>query len=130
MTDDNGDGELSDFQQLLADYYSQLVARTKRRKMSDNAFARHLEVSPASLNMWINSNRKPDLENAMRLARKIGPEVYDTLGYPRLVDTVRYPELRFIIDNWHLMDDESKQQIKGHVEEVSGKFYEKRGKSK
>ena len=117
--------KLTEFQELLNDAYLEYINKTKRRRASDNDFARWLEVSPSNLNQWINGNRTPDLAKAVRLAKKLGPTVFDILNYPRMVDTLASPELKFIIDNWHLLDDETQRQIHEHVQEVMGKRNDK-----
>jgi hypothetical protein len=118
MEDNKMVEKITEFQQLLNDAYLEYITKTKRRRASDNDFARWLGVSPSNLNQWINGNRTPDLTNAVRLSVKIGPVVFDVLGYPRMIDTIHSPELRFIVDNWHLVDDETKQQIHEHVKEI------------
>jgi len=118
-TEDNSEEfeNLNDLQKLLNQAFMEFVTKTKRRQASDNDFARWLEVTPSSLSQWINGNKKPDLNNAIKLARKLGPSLFDALGYPRMIDTIGNPELRYIIDNWHLLTTETQEWIFEHVQE-------------
>lgn len=46
-------------------------------------FAEYLGVSQSTVSTWWNNNRKPEGENLIKLAVKLGLEVYDVLGKPR-----------------------------------------------
>jgi transcriptional regulator with XRE-family HTH domain len=98
------------------------------RRVSDNEFARWLGVSPASFNQWINGNRTPDLENAAKLAKRLGPRVFDVLGYEE-VQFIEDPELKFVSRNWKHLDSETRLQIYNHVEEVINEQSKQGGKS-
>jgi len=113
--------------QLLAEAYSDYVVHTKRRKVSDNIFARVLGVSPASWNQWINGNRKPGYANCLQLSKYpfIGMRIFDVCNYPRpneagLIDS----RLVFINSNWDDLEEEDRREIYDHVLEEM----KKRGK--
>jgi transcriptional regulator with XRE-family HTH domain len=46
-------------------------------------FAAYLGVSRPLLNMWMNGNRKPGIENIKILAEIFGNDIYDALDLPR-----------------------------------------------
>ena len=58
-------------------------------------FAAYLGVSQSTISTWWNEDRRPEGENLVRLANKLGLEVYDALGKPR-------PDIDFhyIQSNW------------------------------
>jgi hypothetical protein len=118
MEDNKMVEKITEIQELLNNAYTEYLAKTKRRRASDNDFARWLGVSSSNLNQWINGNRAPGIMNAVRLSGKLGPVVFDVLGFPRMVNTAHDPILRFINDNWHLVDDETKEQIHEHIKEI------------
>lgn len=111
------DGANSAFLELLTEAYMEYVAKTGKRRVSDNEFSRYLGVSASSFNQWINGNRTPDLANAARLARRLGPRVFDVLGFPQIVDADN-PDLQYLIRNWDYLDAETQKQIHDHVVEV------------
>jgi len=116
--------KLNQFQALLTEAYLEYVNQ-RRRKVGDNEFARYLGVSVGSYNQWINGNRAPGFDNCIRLAAglsKIDPEysrrLFDVLGYDR-VSIVADPQLIFIAERWRLLDNETREQIIGHIREES-----------
>lgn len=121
-------GTTSLFQQLLTEAYMEYIENKGTRRVSDNEFARWLGVSPASFNQWINGNRTPDLENAAKLAKRLGPRVFDVLGYEE-VQFIEDPELKFVSRNWKHLDSETRLQIYNHVEEVINEQSKQGGKS-
>ena len=110
---------MTPFQMFLVDKYLD-YQNQKRRPVSDNEFARHLGVNAGSFNQWINGSRTPDFANAVKLSAKLGPEVFDHLGYPRVVAS-RNPQLRFIIEFWDRLDVETQKLIYEHVREEAEK---------
>lgn len=111
--------ELSAFQNLLLDAYAKQVAKAKRRKMSDTQFAQWLGVNAAAYNTWINGTRKPDVSSAIKLAEKLGPEVFDALGYPRVYQ-IDDPELKFIVENWEALDHDTQARVRAAVKGGGG----------
>lgn len=110
-------GTIELFQELLTEAYMEYIESHGKRRVSDNQFARYLGVSPASFNQWINGNRLPDIENAAKLAKKLGPRVFDVLGYQE-VTYIEDPDLKFITRNWRYLDGDTQQQIIDHITEV------------
>lgn len=110
------DGEkLNALQELLMEAYVDYVSRHKR-KVSDNEFAKYLGVSGASYNQWVNGNRLPSYDSALQLAKKLGPRVFDILGYERIAVS-NIPEVMFIAENWRYLDGETRNQIIEHITE-------------
>lgn len=50
------------------------------KPMRWNQFAEYLGVSPQTMSSWVNGGVLPGAEHALRLADKLGYEVYDILG--------------------------------------------------
>lgn len=110
------DGErLNQLQELLMEAYVEYVSKHKR-KVSDNEFARYLGVSGASYNQWINGNRLPSYDSALQLAKKLGPRIFDILGYEP-VAVSSDPNIMFIAENWRYLDGETRNQIIEHIRE-------------
>ena len=109
--------KLNSLQELLTEKYLEYVNQ-RRRKVGDNEYARYLGVSVGSYNQWINGNRLPSYDNVIKLAAKLGPRVFDVLGYERVM-VVADPQLIFIAERWRLLDNETREQIKDHVREES-----------
>jgi len=112
------DEQLSALQELLTEAYSDYLANTGRRRVSDNEFARWLGVSPASFNHWINGNRTPDFESAMKLSKRLGPRIFDVLGYPEVASS-NDPDLQYIVRHWRHIEPDIRREIYEHVVEVT-----------
>jgi transcriptional regulator with XRE-family HTH domain len=111
---------LNALQALLTEAYLDYV-NVHRRKVGDNEFARWLGVSVGSYNQWINGNRLPSYDNVIRLAAKLGPRVFDVMGYDRVM-VVADPQLLFLAERWGFLDHDTRDQIIEHVkEETVGK---------
>jgi hypothetical protein len=106
---------MTPFQMFLVDKFLDFQNQ-KKRPVSDNEFSRWLGVSAGSFNAWINANRTPDFGNAVKLSARLGPEVFDLLGFPRIVAS-RSPQLRYIVEFWEELDTEMKDLIYNHVKE-------------
>jgi hypothetical protein len=110
---------MTPFQQLLVDYTLELQNK-KGRLIGDTEMARHFKVNYGSYNAWVNGTREPDMSNAIKIAEKIGPQVYDVLGLPRVVSS-RNPQLRFIVEYWDRLDSDIQKIIYDHVREEAEK---------
>jgi len=53
------------------------------RKKTLIQFAEYLGVEYGALTSWMSGIRKPKYENVVKLAEKLGPDVYDTTGFAR-----------------------------------------------
>lgn len=63
------------------------------RKQSVSAFARWLGIKQPTVNRWMTGDSNPEGENLRKLARKLGPEVFDVLGLPRLEESDQLDEI-------------------------------------
>lgn len=116
----NDDLKTTEFQGFLQDEYAKYAERTKRWRPSLSEFARYLGVSAASMDHWMMGSRTPDLQNAIRLAERLGPRVYDLLGFPHMA-VLNDIKLRFIVENWEMLDDATRREIIGAIQsEVGG----------
>jgi transcriptional regulator with XRE-family HTH domain len=107
--------KLNALQALLTEKYLEYVNQ-HRRKVGDNEFARYLGVSVGSYNQWINGNRLPSYDNVIKLAAKLGPRVFDVLGYDRVM-VIADPEIIFIAERWGLLENDTRKQIIEHIRE-------------
>ena len=104
---------LNRFQEFLTQKfleYQQGHTSTYKRKIGDAEFSRWLGVSNASFNSWINGVRLPDYENAIRLSKRLGRQVFDILGYDHVLVTAD-KEVIFIADNWRFLEDDTRNEI-------------------
>lgn len=111
--------ETSVFQDYLMGEYTKWSERLHRWRPSLNEFARYLGVSPVSLNHWLLGSRVPDLQNAIRLAERLGPRVYDILGLPH-VAVLNDPMLKFVFQSWEVLDNDARRSILDIVERKAG----------
>ena len=109
--------KLNALQELLTEAYVDYVSQ-HRRKVGDNEFAKYLGVPPGSYNQWANGSRLPNYQNTIRLAVKLGPRVFDIMGYQRVM-VVDDPQIIFLAERWRLLTHETKKQIIDHVREES-----------
>jgi len=117
MLDD--EEKLTPFQKYLMARYAEYAESKGFRKVNDGLWAKWLGVNQSALNHWINGVRTPSFESAVKLSRKLGPEVFDVLGIQRPAAALSYPaDLQFIVENWRRVDDETRRVIYKHVEEI------------
>ncbi len=106
-------------QEMLMEAYVEYVGKRKR-PVSQNEFARkRLGVSPASYSQWVNGIRLPDFGNCVILAKALGPEIFDIMGYPRLPNYAD-SKIQFIAERWTYLDEDTKEEIYNHVKEEVG----------
>jgi transcriptional regulator with XRE-family HTH domain len=104
------DVRINDFQDFMLGEYAKFAERRKKIRPSMNEFGRWLGVKVTSLDHWMNGNRVPDLANAIILSERLGPRVFDVLGYPPLF-RITDPKLRYVILNWEELTDEQRGRI-------------------
>lgn len=107
----------TEFQAFLQEEYEKYAEKTKRWRPSLSEYARYLGVSSASMDHWLIGSRTPDLQNAIKLAERLGPKVYDLLGFPHMA-VLNDPKLRFVVESWEVLDDDTK----GKIIEIMGKY--------
>lgn len=94
-----------------------------RKKQTLRSFAEYLEVTEQSLSGWMVGRNIPAGENLRKLARKLGPGIYDALEIPRPAPLTAYVdevvveldekaqlELRKVIHDW--MSERGYRRIK------------------
>lgn len=113
------ENKTSEFQDFLMTAYNQYSERKKAWRPSLTEFARWLGVSPASLDHWLLGSRVPDLANAIKLSDRLGPRVYELLGYPRML-VLNDPKLRMLVDSWEVLGDDARRQILSIIERETG----------
>lgn len=91
--------EFSPFQEFLIQRFMEFE-RKAGRPVSENTFARYLGVSSGNWNAWKWGTRVPEYASAILLAEKLGPEVFEILGYPPVVVT-KDKRLLYIISHWN-----------------------------
>ena len=106
------EGELSAFQELLMEYWERQNRTRRLRHVSQNEIARRLGVSASNLSNWLNGQRVPDFANAVALSTpdKLGPRILEILNYPPVVE-IRDANLKYIVENWGIIDEQTRQRI-------------------
>ena len=102
--------EMTPFQEFLFQKYAEFAEMRHKIRPTTSEFARYLHVKHTSLDHWLGGGREPDLANAVILAKKLGPRVYELLGFPPLYE-IRDPKLLFIFNLWEDLDDETRGRI-------------------
>lgn len=113
------DETTSELQDILTAEYQKFSERRKQWRPSLTEYAKWLGVSSASLDQWLLGTRKPDLANTIKLAQRLGPRVYDVMGYPRML-VLNDPKLRLLADNWEVLGDDARREILQIVEREVG----------
>jgi transcriptional regulator with XRE-family HTH domain len=85
------EGIQMEFKQYLEKKYLEWQNREGGRK-TITEFADFLGISQPTISNYMTGARKPDTEKAMKIANKLGIEVYDVLGIPR-------PDLEYYFTN-------------------------------
>ena len=107
---DMDDPRLNEFQEFMLLEYAKYADRIKKIRPSMNEFGRWLGVKVASLDHWMNGNRIPDLQNAIILSDRLGPRVFEILGYPPMYK-ITDDRLKFIVRIWEDLTDDEKHRI-------------------
>lgn len=68
--------------QWLEEKYKEWITSQEGRPTLQQ-FSVYLNVDYKSLNQWINGNFKPSNDNVIKLANKLGWEIYDILEWER-----------------------------------------------
>jgi transcriptional regulator with XRE-family HTH domain len=92
------------FSALLERKYLEWQLQVGRR--SQQEFADYLGVKRPSLTMWMNGDHLPDGKNIDKVAKVLGPEVYDAFGLPR-----PDPNLMAITNRWDRIPPALQQKL-------------------
>ena len=99
------------FSQFLTDKYLEWQKKTGERKTATE-FATWLGFPKTTLSSWWNNKSTPkDGEIIRKLAAKLGPEVYDVLGWER-----PDPDLAYISQHWDNVSPEFRRKFREEVE--------------
>ena len=100
------------FSQFLEKKFLEWQSLVGERK-TVREFASYIGVSQATISTWWNTDRVPEGENVLKLATKLGVEVFDVLGLPR-PDT----DLLFIQTVWGELDEKTRQKLRDLAEDA------------
>lgn len=89
------------FSKYLQDGHMRYITDVLGRPASQAEYATWLGISPNTLTRLINGQSLPTLENMIPIAQRLGPEVYDICGVPRLAYDDQ--EFRTLMDVWYAM---------------------------
>lgn len=76
------------------------------RRSTYTAYSRYLGIKQQLVSVWMKGTFKPNEENAVKLASKLGDEVYDYLDFPK-----PDPLLTELQANWDILTDEERSTI-------------------
>jgi DNA-binding XRE family transcriptional regulator len=93
-------------------YINQVV----HRPASQAEFALWLGVNPQTYTRLINEHSLPNLNNIIPMADKLGPELYDICGIPRLVPSDK--DLQVVLDNWHTLSGKEKRALLDNLSRI------------
>ena len=79
-------------------------------------FAEWLGFANATVNQWLNGNRRPERGNVYLLALKLGLEIYDVLGMPKPDEGLYQVDV-----HWHKLKDEEKAAINKIIQRTAQK---------
>ena len=99
----------------LESKYVDWMAKSGRRR-SIQEFAEWLGVSRPHISRYLGGSRLPSRKNADKIAAKLGPEIYDLLGFQR-----PDPLLQRLQAAWDWLVDQERRDIEKIVDEVEGR---------
>lgn len=103
-------GSMENFSSWITRKFVEWQAHEGKRK-SIEEFAAYLGTSRPLVNMWMNGNKKPGVENIKILAELFGNEIYDVLNLPR-----PNPYLQIVNRAWDNLSEELQIKISKEVE--------------
>jgi transcriptional regulator with XRE-family HTH domain len=81
------------FSNWLDQKYMEWMADRPRSSRSQTEFAEYLGISQSLLNKYLTGKRVPTVQTADKLAARLGPEIYDLLGFSRpdpILDRIKH----------------------------------------
>jgi transcriptional regulator with XRE-family HTH domain len=115
---------LKELTKFLQDKYIERW-RKRGKRISQNEWAREMDINPASMSQWMTGTRLPTGENVHKLALNCGLEIYDILGLPRRMPSDR--NLIEIAENWHLLEAKDRVGFMQFYHEMIDDIKERRG---
>lgn len=73
--------QLLKMSEYLRGEHLKLICSTGYDMRTDKAFADFLEVKAERLSMYLNAEEGPGINNAAKIAKKLGPDILKILGY-------------------------------------------------
>ncbi len=113
----------SEFSVWIEKRYLEWQLKQGGRK-SITEFAEWLGFAKSTVVQWMNDQRKPNQENALLLAEKLGMEVYDTLGLLR-----PDPLLFEIQKHWEEFSGSEREEFERILDEAEQRARVKREKA-
>ena len=83
------------------------IAQGKRQTIS--AFARYLGVPQSSLSSWMAGAYEPSGENLLKIAQKLGREIYEILGIES--PPIANPEIIQLAEKWDYLSEDDRKRI-------------------
>lgn len=83
------------------------------KRKSLRAFAEHLGYDHAIVVHWMKGRRKPNPAHALELARHLGLDIYDTLGYERPDETYF-----LVLTQWNNLNAQDREKIQQIIEKA------------
>ncbi|HNB52073.1 MAG TPA: helix-turn-helix transcriptional regulator [Anaerolineales bacterium] len=107
------------FHYWLEQKFIEWMATEKQRKTL-TAFANHIGVSQPLMTRYMSGQVLPTEENILKIAARLGPEVYDVLGLAR-----PDPLLQYITARWHKLPPKLQEEILSQVTRYEAEANEK-----
>jgi transcriptional regulator with XRE-family HTH domain len=103
--------EKNAFTEFLENSFVKWQSQMGKRK-TIKEFSEYLGVSRPLLSMWMLGRQRPGPKNIELLANKLGPEVYDVLGFPR-----PNPDLQALMAAWNYIPSEKQHAMREQGEQ-------------
>ncbi len=78
----------------------------QKRRVKLGEYADWLGIDQASYSLWANKKRLPSRANCAKIAEKLGPEIFDIMGFAR-------PDkaLQRVVSSWNQLTEEEQADI-------------------
>lgn len=76
---------------------------------SQSDFAAWIGISQANINRYINGVQMPSIPKIIKIAEKLGPEIYDVLDLQRPMPKDKM--LNEMMNDWHILNSDQKKSI-------------------
>jgi len=100
----------------LGEKHLEYINQVVHRPASQAEFALWLGVNPQTYTRLINEHSLPKLANIIPIADRLGPEVYDICGIPRLVPSDK--DFQIVLDNWHILSSKEKRALLDNLSRI------------
>lgn len=100
----------------LGEKHLEYINKVVHRPASQAEFALWLGVNPQTYTRLINEHSLPNLNNIIPMADKLGPELYDICGIPRLVPSD--PDFRRLLEFWDSLNNSQRRKFVGNLNSI------------